>query len=391
MVVNGFKKTEIGEIPIDWGVDKVKNHAMIATGERNTQDKIDDGKYPFFVRSQNVEKINSYSFDGEAVLTAGDGVGTGKVFHYINGKFDFHQRVYKISNFKPDLDGYFFYNIFSRGFYERIMSMTAKSSVDSVRMDMIADMFIPLPDIKEQKKISEVLADINALISTLEKLIVKKRAIKTAVMQKLLTGEKRLPGFSRNWCTKKLGQVCDIVNGGTPRTTNVEYWNGSIPWCTPTDITAQIGKYLLTTERTITELGLLNSSANLLPAGAILLCTRATIGEVKIAKQPIATNQGFKSLICHDEINNEYLYYLLLTLKSKLIEKSVGSTFLEVSKDDLCKLIIHIPEIEEQIQIAMLLSDIDEEITYLIKAYKKFVSLKTGMMQELLTGRTRLI
>ena len=90
----GYKQTEVGVIPEDWDLDDIENLAHITTGGRNTQDRIDDGQYPFFVRSQTAERINSYSYDGEAVLTAGDGVGTGKVFHYINGKFDAHQRVY---------------------------------------------------------------------------------------------------------------------------------------------------------------------------------------------------------------------------------------------------------------------------------------------------------
>ena len=83
MVRQGYKQTEIGVIPEDWGVDKISFLTSITTGSRNTQDRVDDGKYLFFVRSQTVERINSYSFDGEAVLTAGDGVGTGKIFHYI--------------------------------------------------------------------------------------------------------------------------------------------------------------------------------------------------------------------------------------------------------------------------------------------------------------------
>jgi len=98
LLPSGYKQSEVGIIPEDWKVDSIINQASITTGAKNTQDRIGDGRYPFFVRSQTVEKINSYSFDGEAVLTAGDGVGTGKVFHYINGKFDYHQRVYKISN-----------------------------------------------------------------------------------------------------------------------------------------------------------------------------------------------------------------------------------------------------------------------------------------------------
>ena len=126
----GYKQTEIGVIPGDWSIDFIENVAHITTGGRNTQDRVDGGEYPFFVRSQIVERINSYSYDGEAVLTAGDGVGTGKVFHYIKGRFDAHQQVYRISDFSNRVDGYFFYLYFSTHFLNRIMQMTAKSSVE---------------------------------------------------------------------------------------------------------------------------------------------------------------------------------------------------------------------------------------------------------------------
>ena len=101
-------KQTVTEIPEDWKTARIDVHASITTGSRNTQDKEDAGEYPFFVRSQEVERINSFSYDGEAVLTAGDGVGTGKVFHYIVGRFDVHQRVYRISDFSDELIGRFF-------------------------------------------------------------------------------------------------------------------------------------------------------------------------------------------------------------------------------------------------------------------------------------------
>lgn len=188
----GYKQSELGEIPEDWEIDKIGNVVSITTGDKNTQDKVTDGLYPFFVRSQQVEKINSFSFDGEAVLTAGDGVGTGKIFHYINGKFDFHQRVYLMHNFFEKLDGYYFYIFFSNHFYERIMSMTAKSSVDSVRREMIADMPIILPTKQEQTAIAKILSDMDSEIQALEKRLVKTRQIKQGMMQELLTGKTRL-------------------------------------------------------------------------------------------------------------------------------------------------------------------------------------------------------
>jgi len=187
-----FKKTELGDVPENWDVDEIQKHSKITTGAKNTQDKIEDGSYPFFVRSQKIERINTYSFDGEAVLTAGDGVGTGKVFHYINGKFDFHQRVYKISNFSDRLLGYFFYLYFSNYFLPRIMSMSAKASVDSVRMDMIAEIKIPLPEKDEQIAIVNVLRDVNSEIEELLKKREKYIKLKKGIMQKLMTGKIRL-------------------------------------------------------------------------------------------------------------------------------------------------------------------------------------------------------
>ena len=118
---------------------------------------------------------------------------------------------------------------------------------------------------------------------------------------------------SETWVTTTLGEIADIRNGATPSTRISANWDGSIPWCTPTDITNASGKYLTETARSITEKGLAGCGASLLPAGALLLCSRATIGEIKIASSPICTNQGFKSLVCTKQVHNEFLYYLILS------------------------------------------------------------------------------
>jgi type I restriction enzyme, S subunit len=379
----GYKQMEVGVIPEDWEVAVVKDLASITTGSRNTQDRIENGMYPFFVRSQTVERINSYSFEGEAVLTAGDGVGVGKVMHYINGRFDCHQRVYRISNFISTLNGYFFYLYFSNNFYNRIMQMTAKSSVDSVRMDMIADMPIPLPPTKvEQIAIATALSDADALIISMEKLIAKKRNIKQGTLQRLLQPKE-------GWELKKLDDVAFIIGGGTPSTSIPAYWNGTINWFTPTEI----GKYKYTFEsvRKITKDGLLNCSGRILPIGAILLTTRAGIGDVSILLKEGCTNQGFQSLVAKYEFSNEYLYYLLNTLKSVLLQNASGSTFLEISPKKLRQIEIQIPQMQEQINIATILSDMDAEITALETKLEKYRKIKLGMMQNLLTGKIRLI
>ena len=189
---NEFKESELGRIPKDWNLGTISSFAQITTGDKNTQDKINDGKYPFIVRSDKVERINSWSFDGEAILTAGDGVGTGKIFHYLTGKFDYHQRVYNIHGFAPKVNGKYFYWQFSENFFDRIMSMTAKSSVDSVRREMISNMLIPIPKIAEQLAIADILSDMDAECAKLERRLETTRSVKQGMMQELLTGRTRL-------------------------------------------------------------------------------------------------------------------------------------------------------------------------------------------------------
>lgn len=148
-----------------WEQRKAKELCSISTGKSNTQDRIEDGKYPFYVRSPIVERSNRYLFDEEAVLTVGDGVGTGKVFHYVNGKYDLHQRVYRMFGFSEEISAKYFYYYFSNHFYDRVMAMTAKTSVDSVRYKMIADMEISLPNKQEQICISMLFEQLDNLIT----------------------------------------------------------------------------------------------------------------------------------------------------------------------------------------------------------------------------------
>ncbi|MCF8111656.1 MAG: restriction endonuclease subunit S [Desulfobacteraceae bacterium] len=206
------------------------------------------------------------------------------------------------------------------------------------------------------------------------------------------------PGYKRteagvipvDWEVKSLGEIAEIVSGGTPSTQVDEYWNGDIPWCTPTDITSKPGKYLIETQRNITHKGLSACSARLLPPGSVLLCSRATIGDVKIAKKGVCTNQGFKSLICSNDVSNEFVYYLLVKLKDQLVEKASGSTFLEVSRRDVENLRINLPPAEEQHAISTALSDADALINSLDRFIAKKLAIKQATMQQLLTGQTRL-
>ena len=212
-------------------------------------------------------------------------------------------------------------------------------------------------------------------------------------MQELLTGKKRLPGFSGPWMVSVLSDLADIRSGGTPSTYQPIFWDGEIAWCTPTDITALGGaKYLQTTSRTITSQGLKNSSAELIPAQSIVMTSRATIGECAINVAPISTNQGFKNFVPYAHIDTEFLYYLLITQKRGFIELCSGSTFLEIGKTQLLTYVLKIPPTKpEQTAIAQILSDMDAELTALEAKLVKARHIKQGMMQQLLTGKIRLV
>ena len=163
----------LGEIPSSWNIKRLKFLGNIKTGEKDTVNSIDDGKYPFFVRSQTVERIDTYSHEEEAVLTAGDG-GVGKVFHYINGKFDYHQRVYKVSKFREIIGKYLFY--YMKSFlYEEVIKLSAKTTVDSLRLPMFLNFPIIYGEIEVQQRIVEFLdrktSEIDQAIAQKQRLI----------------------------------------------------------------------------------------------------------------------------------------------------------------------------------------------------------------------------
>ncbi|WP_017388676.1 restriction endonuclease subunit S [Acinetobacter calcoaceticus] len=173
--------SEFGE----WENLYIGDLCKITTGNKDTQNKVNNGAYPFFVRSQTVEQINSYSMDCEAVLTSGDGVGVGKNYHYINGKFDFHQRVYCLYDFSEIVLGKYLYIYFSSFFYDRVKRLSAKNSVDSVRMDMISKMQIQLPCLEEQIKISNFFSAIDQKIEVVAQQIEQAKQWKKGLLQQM--------------------------------------------------------------------------------------------------------------------------------------------------------------------------------------------------------------
>ena len=218
----------LGDVPTHWEVRRLRSLANITTGGQDTINQQDDGKYPFFVRSQTVERIDTWSFDGEAVLTAGDGVGVGKVYHYVNGKFDYHQRVYKFSDFSA-VSGKFFFHYFRALLRFEVLQGTAKSTVDSLRLPMLQNFPVALPPLAEQAAIVRYLdlADerIRRYVSSRERLIELLEEYRQAVIHHVVTrgldpgvrlkpsGVEWLGDVPAHWEVRRLKTLCSMKSG----------------------------------------------------------------------------------------------------------------------------------------------------------------------------------
>ena len=305
----------------------------IATGNKNTQDKSDDGIYPFYVRSQTVERINSWSFDGEAILTAGDGVGVGKVFHYSTGKIGVHQRVYILSNFTCDSKYLFHY--FSSRFYARVKRMSAKNSVDSVRMEMIADMPIYLASKDEQIKIGNLLSLLDERIETQKKIIEDLKRLKYAISKRVFENH----GSSNSML---LGKVADIYQ---PQTIPTSWLNDTLQYPVY-GANGVIGKY---------------SEYNHENSQICIACRGNTCGTVNYS-EPKSWITGNAMVINTDryDINKRFLFHQLCTVNySPLIS---GSGQPQIVRSPLEKMKIWFPNEDIQERIATLFDTIEDRV-----------------------------
>ncbi|WQX81071.1 restriction endonuclease subunit S [Helicobacter pylori] len=372
--------------PSNWQKVRLGDMCEITTGSLDANEMVHYGKYRFYTCAKEYYFIDKYAFDTEAILISGNGAYVGYV-HYYKGKFNAYQRTYVLDNFSEHI---IFVKYFLTMFLQsHIQTNRNEGNTPYIVMGTLKDFEILLPPLDEQIAIANVLSGLDRYLYSLDALILKKESVKKALSFELLSQRKRLKGFNQNWQKVRLGDIAEIIGGGTPSTQVASFWNGSINWFTPTEI--GITKYVHKSQRTITPLGLKKSSAKLLPIGTILLTSRASIGDCAILKVVATTNQGFQSLIPLEKINNEFLYYLMLTLKNKLLKLASGSTFLEVSPNKIKKLLIPLPPLNEQIAIANILSDLDNEIISLKNKKRQFENIKKALNHDLMSAKIRVL
>jgi type I restriction enzyme S subunit len=189
-----------------------------------------------------------------------------------------------------------------------------------------------------------------------------------------------------DWPHRSVAEIAvKVVSGGTPDRANATYWGGSIPWVTPGELTHLNDKYLSATSERITKLGLTNSGATLLPRDSLLVTTRATLGSVALAAMPLATNQGFKSVIFDSAKDPSFFYHVFSRLTPQLVRRASGTTFLEISGKDFKQLLVPIPTLPEQRRLALVLDTIDEAVLSTERLITKLEHLRRGLLSDLLT------
>lgn len=367
------------EFEENWELNLLGNTCVVKTGGSDTQDRVDNGLYPFFVRSNTVERINTFSFDGEAILTSGDGVGVGKNFHYINGKFDYHQRVYALREFKKDYSGKFIYQVFKEQFYKRVIKLSAKNSVDSVRMSMITEMKISFPTLPEQQKIASFLSAVDEKIQQLSRKKELLEQYKKGVMQQLFSGKLRFKDENgedyADW---------EKVNGNILfESISNKNHNSDLPILAITQDQGAIPRDLIDYKVSVTDKSI--DSYKVVEIGDFVISLRSFQGGIEYSNYKGICSPAYIILRpTSDKVNNSfYKTYLKTSSYIKELQKNLEGIRdgKMISYKYFSDIKLPYPCVEEQQKIADFLSSIDAKIESVNKQITQTQTFKKGLLQ----------
>lgn len=398
----GFKQTEVGWIPVDWEVVETGNcltkrpdYGINAASVPYNEDlptylRITDiSEEGQFLKNEKVSVRNSnadnyYLAEGDLVF-ARTGASVGKTYMYDqgDGKLVFAGFLIRV---KPDstklIPAYLKYWTQTKYYQDWIVTNSARTGQPGINSNEFKTLQIPLPPtLTEQTAIAIALSDMDALIQAQEALLAKKRALKQGAMQELLRAKE-------GWVVKRLGEVCECFSGGTPNTSNPSFYGAEIPFIASGELNQ---KYIISTEKALTVYGLNNSSAKLVKKGTLLVAMYgATAGVSAITEIDGATNQAVLA-INSSAISTKFLFNWFQLNKEYVISTYTQGGQPNLSGSLIKKIEAAMPSLEEQTRIAHILSDMDTEIEKLEAQLTKYRQVKVGMMQELLTGKKRLV
>ena len=366
---------------LSFGTDKIISVANMYF-KADTKESSDD-----YMKTYNIMRMGDIAFEGNKSKNYAHGrfventIGDGIVSHV----FDVFRPI-------TDYDLFFWkYMINNEGVMGRIMTRCTKAS--TMMTNLVADDFlketISIPSIEEQRQIGTYFRTLDHLITLHQRKCETLQKLKKSMLQKMFPKngscfpEIRFAGFTDAWEQRELGEISDIVGGGTPGTSNPDYWDGDIDWYAPAEISEQI--FINSSSRKITKSGFENSSAKMLPVGTVLFTSRAGIGKTAILCKEGCTNQGFQSIVPHEnELDSYFIFSRTEELKRYGETKGAGSTFVEVSGKQMTNMTLMMPtSFEEQRQIGTYFRTLDHLITLHQRKLETLKKLKKAMLQKM--------
>ena len=418
MVKPGYQETEIGIIPEEWEVSRLKD-AFVKIEAGVSVNSNDDDVSDYFVLKTSAVHDGTVDIREKKPVVSADYsrlkcplskdsiiisrmntpalVGECGYNSTLDKTVFLPDRLWQIRN--PENSDYNFiwlnYLLNTTQYRDKVRSTATgtSNSMKNISKERLLEILIPKPDACEQQKIATALSDMDSLIASLEKLIAKKQVIKQGAMQELLTGKKRLPGCKSEWAQSRLKRLCNICRGGSPRPIQNYLTNDSkgVNWIKIGDVSPD-AKYITSTKEKIKENGV--SMSRRVYKGDFILSNSMSFGRPYILKIDGCIHDGWLAIQDYQEwFDTDFLYYLLGAdyVLEQYIQMAAGSSVKNLNKEKVSNIKVSFPDRSEQQAIASILSDMDSEITALEQKLAKYRQIKQGMMQQLLTGKIRLV
>ncbi|QEF94896.1 hypothetical protein FVF72_06885 [Methanothermobacter sp. KEPCO-1] len=403
-----FKDSPVGRIPVDWDVVSL---GEVVDQRRESIQPAGEGKNNFV----GLEHIRS----GETKLceyVSDEGIRSTKYRFYTGDILYGKLRPYLDKAVLADINGicstdlivltpsdriipeFLIYFIHTNQFIQRAVSTTSGTNHPRTSWKAISKFRMALPPLEEQKRISEILQDVDGAIEKVNKEIGVTEKLKRGLMQRLLMEginhtefkDSHVGRIPVDWGVSRVSEVFDVFTGTTPSTKIDEFWDdGDVVWVTPADMSNLNGIMIADSERKVTVKALKRTNLNLIPKLSILISTRAPVGYVALNTVECVFNQGCKALVPKSHVDTRYFAYYLLINKKRLQDLSGGSTFKELNKKTLEKIYLPVPPLEEQKRISEILQDVDRRLELLTERKVKLENIKRGLMNDLLTGKRR--
>ncbi|EPG3137653.1 TPA: restriction endonuclease subunit S [Klebsiella pneumoniae] len=337
--------------------------ADIGTGNSNRQDESENGIYPFYVRSKNILKSDTFEFDEVAIVIPGEG-GIGDIFHYVEGKYALHQRAYRIRITTNAVDTKFLYYFMSSSFKQYILTKSVGATAISIRKPMLEGFKVPIPSPDNPEKSLAIQSEIVRILDKFTALTAELTAELTMRKKQYNYYRDQLLSFDDDeveW--KTLGEIGTWHGGGTPSKSRSEFWeDGSIPWISPKDMGRPI---VDTSEDYITEEAVEQSSTKLVPANSIAIVVRSSILDKVMPSAlipvPATFNQDMKVVIPHCNISPNYIAHIMRSRGDDILRaaKKSGGSVASIDSKKLFSFRIPVPHLNEQKRIVNILDKFD--------------------------------